>query len=96
VFLDPGGIRVLSAIARAGGPRNPAYETIVTIQRGGRTTQSSLSAIIRNPSQNVALMPGDVVFVSREQKIFLALGPPRRRARSGARRTAASASTTTM
>ena len=74
VFLDPGGIRVLSAIARAGGPKNPAYETIVTIQRGGRTTQSSLSSIIRTPSQNVALMPGDVVFVSREQKVFLALG----------------------
>lgn len=72
--LDPGGIKLLGAMARAGGPKNPPYETIVTIQRGGRTTQASLSTIVRTPKQNVQLAPGDVVYVSREPKIFLALG----------------------
>jgi polysaccharide export outer membrane protein len=72
--LDPGGLKVLGAIARAGGPRNPAYETIVTIQRGRATGQSSLSTIVRDPSQNVAVRPGDVIYVSREQKVFMVLG----------------------
>lgn len=72
--LDPGGIKLLGAMARAGGPKNPPYETVVTIQRGGRTTQSILSTIVRTPKQNVQLAPGDVVYVSREPKIFLALG----------------------
>jgi polysaccharide export outer membrane protein len=30
--------------------------------------------LIRDPSQNVSLLPGDVVFVSRDQKVFLVLG----------------------
>ena len=34
---DPGGIRLMGAIARAGGPKYPAYETKVTIKRNGRT-----------------------------------------------------------
>ena len=72
--MDPGGIRVLSAIARSGGPRYPAYQTVVTIQRGGVKSQSILSAIIKDPKQNVPIAPGDVIFVSREPKIFLAFG----------------------
>ncbi len=72
--LDPGGIRVLGAIARTGGPRYPAYETIVTIQRNGRTDQASLTTIVKNPGQNVELHAGDVVYVSREPKIFMAFG----------------------
>lgn len=72
--VDPGGVRVLSAIARAGGPRNLAHETSVTIQRGSRTSKVNLSRIVKDPSQNVALQPGDVVFVAREQKVFMAFG----------------------
>lgn len=72
--LDPGGLTLLGALARAGGPKSAAYETVVTIQRGGRTTQALLSTIARDPTQNVILFPGDAVFVSREQRIFLVLG----------------------
>ncbi|MGY2047789.1 polysaccharide biosynthesis/export family protein [Methylobacterium sp. JK268] len=72
--LDPGTLKVLGAVARAGGPRNPAYETVVTIQRGRSTGQASLSAIVRDPAQNVAVLPGDVIYVSREQRIFMVLG----------------------
>ena len=35
--VDPGGIRLMGAIARAGGPKYPAYETKITIKRNGRT-----------------------------------------------------------
>jgi polysaccharide biosynthesis/export protein len=72
--VDPGGVRVLSAIARAGGPRNLAHETVVTIQRGSRTSKAYMSRIVKDPSHNVALQPGDVVYVSREQKVFMAFG----------------------
>ncbi|MDB5510727.1 MAG: polysaccharide export protein [Enterovirga sp.] len=74
IALKPGGIRVLSAIARAGGSRFPAYETMVTLQRRGRTEQAALSAIARDPSQNIQLAPEDVVYVSQEPRAFLAFG----------------------
>ncbi|GLS19929.1 sugar ABC transporter substrate-binding protein [Labrys miyagiensis] len=72
--MDPGGIKLLDAIARAGGPRNPPYETTVTIQRNGVTRRASMSTIIRDPSQNVALRPGDVIYLTRDQKVFMVLG----------------------
>jgi polysaccharide export outer membrane protein len=72
--MDPGGIRVLGAIARAGGPRFQAYESVVALQRGGRVDQVPLTTIVKFPEENVQLMGGDVVFVSRQQKYFLAFG----------------------
>ncbi|CAM5762315.1 sugar ABC transporter substrate-binding protein [Labrys miyagiensis] len=72
--MDPGGIKLLEAIARAGGPRNPPYETTVSIQRSGVTRRAGMSTIIRDPSQNVPLRPGDVVYLTRDQKVFMVLG----------------------
>jgi polysaccharide export outer membrane protein len=72
--LEPGGTRILNAIARAGGARNPGYESVVTLQRRGRVDQALLSSIVTNPSYNVNLTPGDVVYVSREPRHFLVFG----------------------
>ena len=72
--IDPGGDRLLGAIARAGGSKYPPYETAVALQRGGVTERVMLSDIIRDPRQNVALMGNDTVLVTREQRYFLALG----------------------
>jgi polysaccharide export outer membrane protein len=72
--LDPGGIKMLGAIARAGGPRYPAHESVITLQRDGATHQVTMTSLVKDPSQNVNLLAGDVVFVSREPKHFLALG----------------------
>jgi polysaccharide biosynthesis/export protein len=72
--LDPGGVRLTGAIARAGGSKHPAYETIITIQRGSNTYRSMLSSIIRNPSQNVEIYSGDTVYLSREPKYALIFG----------------------
>ena len=72
--LDPSGIQILGAIARAGGPRDPPYETVVSVQRGGRTYQSPLTTIIRDPRQNIQLNPADVVYLSHEPKVFVVLG----------------------
>jgi polysaccharide export outer membrane protein len=72
--LDPAGERLLNALSRAGGPRYPAYETIITLQRGATVDRARLSDIARWPEQNVQLQGQDVVFVSREPRYFLALG----------------------
>ena len=72
--LDPSGERVLGAIARAGGPRFPAYETMVTLQRDGTAERALLSEIASRPEQNIRLRGGDVVFVAREPRYFQALG----------------------
>ncbi len=72
--LDGGGERVLGALTRAGGPRYPAYETYVTVQRGGHTDRALLAAIGEDPDQNIELQPGDTVFVAREPRYFLTLG----------------------
>ncbi len=72
--LDPGGDRLLSAIARAGGPKFPAYESYVTVQRGGVTQRALLSEIADIPGQNIQLRGGDSVYVSHEQRYYLAMG----------------------
>lgn len=72
--VDPGGIRVLGAIARAGGPKYPSWETKVRIKRGGRTYTETMSSIVRHPEEDAFLAPGDVVYLSREPRIFMAFG----------------------
>lgn len=72
--IDPGGIRVLGAIARAGGPKSPAYETVVSVKRNGRIAKQMMSDVIKNPQADVFLSPGDVVYLSREPRFFIVLG----------------------
>ena len=72
--LEPGGETVLGAIARAGGPRFPAYETTVTVQRGHNTERALLSVIMGNPDQNIALQPGDGIYLAHTPRYFMAFG----------------------
>ena len=72
--IEPGGERILGAVSRAGGPKFPAYESLVTLQRGPTTAKAFLSEILRNPDQNIRLQPGDTVYVSRTPRYYLALG----------------------
>ncbi len=72
--LDASGERILGAIARAQGPKFPVYESKVTLQRAGRTETALLSEIAQDPTQNIAIQPGDVVYVSHEPRYFLAVG----------------------
>ncbi|HLH94740.1 MAG TPA: polysaccharide biosynthesis/export family protein [Xanthobacteraceae bacterium] len=72
--VDPGGIHLLGAIARAGGPKYPTYETQVMLKRAGHIYRETMSAIIHRPSDDVLLAPGDVVYLAREPRFFLVLG----------------------
>ena len=72
--LDPGGARILEAIARAGGPRFPAYDSMVTLQRDGQVYHALLSELAQNGRQNVELQSGDVIYVAHEPRYFVAMG----------------------
>lgn len=72
--IDPGGIHLMSAIARAGGPKYPSYESTVTIKRDGRTYNESMSTIVHHPGEDILLAPGDVVFLTRIPRVYMAFG----------------------
>src|SRR5215216_1854441 len=72
--LKPGGLKLLSAIARAGGLKFPDHESIVSVQRRGVTEQALITSIVKDPQNNIELAPNDVVYVIRSPRIFLAFG----------------------
>jgi polysaccharide export outer membrane protein len=75
---DPGGTRLLEAIARAGGTKFPTFEMVVTLQRRGHIEQVPLISAVRDAAQNVYLEQGDSIVLSREPRSFVVLGatPP--------------------
>jgi len=72
--IDPGGLHLLAAIAKAGGPKFPDYEVTVTLKRGNRTYTQYVSSVVQRPSEDVLLTPGDVVFLTRVPRVFMAFG----------------------
>jgi polysaccharide export outer membrane protein len=72
--LNSVGERLLSMIARAGGPKFEAIESYVTLQRDGKRVKVLLSRIVHDPSENIFIRPNDVIFLTREAPTFTALG----------------------
>jgi polysaccharide export outer membrane protein len=72
--VDPGGIRLMGAIARAGGPKYPSYETTITIKRNGHTYAESMSGVVHRAGEDVLLAPGDVVYLARLPRVFMVFG----------------------
>ncbi len=72
--LNSTGERLLTLIARAGGPKFEAIESYVTLQRDGRRAKVLLSRVVHDPNENIFVRPNDVVFVTRESPTFTALG----------------------
>jgi polysaccharide export outer membrane protein len=72
--IDPGGIQILAAIARAGGSKYPGYESMVVLQRQGVKERAVLSDLVHDTSDNIQLQPGDVVYISHEPRYFTAFG----------------------
>lgn len=72
--ITAAGDRILDAVAGAGGAKQPTYETRITLQRGGHQASAIMKDMIDNPDENVFVLPGDRLFVTRDPEIFLAFG----------------------
>ncbi|WCM29728.1 polysaccharide export protein [Sphingomonas sp. QA11] len=66
--------RVLDAIAIAGGSSNPAFDSIVKINRAGQSVEAPLSAIEPGSSDDVQLLPRDRLSVTFRPRTFTVLG----------------------
>ena len=74
VPLIPGNDRLLDALAAAGGVRQPVTKMTIQITRAKTVYSLPLETIIRNPEQDVTLLPGDVVTALFQPFSFTALG----------------------
>jgi polysaccharide biosynthesis/export protein len=72
--LSPKGERLLDALASAGGVRHPVNKVSLQVTRGQAVHSLPLDTIIRDPQQNIPLLPGDVVTALHQPLSFTALG----------------------
>ncbi|HEV8690722.1 MAG TPA: polysaccharide biosynthesis/export family protein [Ideonella sp.] len=72
--LTAGGERLLDALAAAGGVRQSVGKVSLQITRGTQYHALPLDLVIRDPRQNIALRPGDVVTALFQPLSFTALG----------------------
>lgn len=68
------GERLLDAISRAGGPRNPGYDTWVRLEREGRQAAAPLAALLEVPANNIYVRPQDTIYVFTQPQTFVAFG----------------------
>ncbi|WP_456095299.1 polysaccharide biosynthesis/export family protein [Paracoccus sediminilitoris] len=67
--------RSLSAmLARAGGVAIAPEVAVVTVKRGNDSGRVWLTDLYANPSNDIALRPGDLIVVEEDQRNFTALG----------------------
>jgi len=68
------GERLLDLIARAGGPKNPGYDTWVMLERQGRQGTAPFAALINQPENNIFVRAQDTIYVFTEPRTFVAFG----------------------
>lgn len=68
------GERILDAITRAGGPSSQGYETWVTLERAGHRASVPFGALVYEPSNNIYVLPNDVIYLFKQPQTFLAFG----------------------
>lgn len=67
--------RSLSAmLARAGGVSVDPEVAVVTVKRGADSGKVSLTDLYANPTNDIAVRPGDLIVVEEDQRSFTALG----------------------
>jgi len=83
IKLTGAGERILDVISKVGGgggagggaaTRMAAYELVVTLQRKNRLGSVPITTLVKNPKENIYVAAGDVLYVHREQKTFVAIG----------------------
>jgi len=68
------GERVLDAIARAGGIKNPGQDTWVLLERHNKIAVAPFEAIVHEMENNIFVQPQDTIYVYKEPQTFLAFG----------------------
>lgn len=74
ITLEPGADRLMDAISRNGGVTVPVHEAIIALTRDDVTVRMPLDEVLKDPSNNVTLNPGDLIAVTHEPKTFVASG----------------------
>jgi polysaccharide export outer membrane protein len=72
--VNASGERLLDAIARAGGPKNPGYDTWVMLERDGRQATAPFAALINESANNIYVRPQDTIYVFTQPRTFVAFG----------------------
>lgn len=74
-FNVPGaGLRLIDAVALAGGARKPGFETVLTIVRGSTRASVRHDDAVKYAENNIWLMSRDTVQVSHKPRNFTAFG----------------------
>lgn len=68
------GMRLLDAVARAGGPEGSPRESEITVMRGGQRQTVPMDRLMFEPRQNIMLQQGDQVFVRKTLTSFTSFG----------------------
>jgi polysaccharide export outer membrane protein len=74
VPIPPSGMRLLDAVAAAGGSREPSFETQVSVIRGGSIASMRLDDILRDASNNIWLSSRDTIQLLHRPRSFTAFG----------------------
>ena len=68
------GLRLMEAIAQAGGTKTPVFETVATITRGQHRGTMRLDHVANVPENNIWLAPSDSVVVQHRPRTYSAFG----------------------
>lgn len=71
---SPSGERIVDAIARAGGPATQGYDMWVTLEREGHRASVPFGALVYEPSNNIYVLPNDVIYLFSQPQTFVAFG----------------------
>ncbi|WP_173931549.1 polysaccharide biosynthesis/export family protein [Chelativorans sp. Marseille-P2723] len=72
------GVRLMEAVAQAGGTRAPTYESVATVTRGKRSGTVRLDDVAASAQNNIWLAPGDNVLVLHQPRTYSAFGAVKR------------------
>ena len=71
---SPSGERILDAVARAGGPNTQGYDMWVSLERSGHRASVPFGALMYEPSNNIYVLPNDVIYLFSLPQTFVAFG----------------------
>lgn len=71
---NPAGERILDVISRAGGPVSQGYDSWVTLERAGHRGSVPFGALVYEPSNNIYVLPNDVIYLFNQPQTFVAFG----------------------